>query len=145
MHVKVRWAKNLTRQRTCGAKVRQVSPTFSSCGETTDWRFQLSEILQKIRSAWWKLAMLIWLGMSWIVEEQIFKEFVSERHTLFQQCFQSWERSAYGWLKSFTNLFIAQWFSDTQGQGGRGQIINPCRTLPPTQLQYSSCLAQLHG
>jgi len=47
--------------------------TFSSGGETTDWSFQLSVILQEIRSAWWQLALLmneclVWLGMSWIEE-----------------------------------------------------------------------------
>ena len=66
--------------------------TCSSCGET-DWNFQLSVILQKICSGWWGLTLLIiecfvWLGMLSIAEEK-FKEFISERHTLFQRCFKA--------------------------------------------------------
>jgi len=40
--------------------------------------------------------------MSWIVEEQIFKEFFSDRHALFQQ--RSGKVSAKSWLKGFTFL-----------------------------------------
>jgi len=66
---------------------------FSSDSETTDWSFHVSVILQKIGSAWWQPVLLIneclvSMIMSWIAEEQL-SEFLSERHTLFQQ----WERS----------------------------------------------------
>jgi len=49
---------------------------FSSGGETTDCAFQLSVILQEIRYAWWKLALLlneclICLDELFIPEEQI--------------------------------------------------------------------------
>jgi len=56
--------------RACGTIVA----IFASGGETTDWSFQLSVILQEIRIAWWQLALLVndcfvWLaisGDSWI-------------------------------------------------------------------------------
>ena len=44
--------------------------TFSRGGETTDWSFQLSVIVQEMRFAWRRLALLlnkccVWLGISW--------------------------------------------------------------------------------
>ena len=87
--------------------------TFCSGVENTDWNFQISVILQEIRSAWWQLALLmnaclLWMDGHVMNSRRANLEFVSELRVRHEVLFfiSVVRKNTKARLKSFTFFLL---------------------------------------